>query len=207
MARGVRSDAQLFAAWGDGDTRAGNELFQRHFESIRRFFANKAEREVEDLVQRTFLGCVQARARFAGRASFRTFLFGIAHHILHEFFRSKQHDRALDFGSISVADLATGPTSIIARAQEQRALLTALRQVPIDLQIVLELHYWEKMTAAEIGEVLGIPANTAGSRLRRAKERLRECLRSSSESAAVAESTAADLDGWAASVRGLLGAS
>ena len=78
-----KSDIDLLDAWRAGDPRAGNELFNRHFDSVCRFFANKAGNEVDDLIQRTFLACVEGRDRFRGDASFRGYLFGVARNVLH----------------------------------------------------------------------------------------------------------------------------
>ncbi|WP_420829612.1 RNA polymerase sigma factor [Nannocystis pusilla] len=57
-------------------------LFERHFESVYRFFCNKVPRDADDLVQETFLECVGAKERFRQDASFRTFLFAIARKVL-----------------------------------------------------------------------------------------------------------------------------
>lgn len=200
----MRPDMELFEAWRGGDPQAGNELFQRHFESVRRFFANKADREVEDLVQRTFVGCVEGQARFEGRSSFRTYLFAVAHNILREFLRAKRRDERLEFGSCSLADLGAGVSSIVAQRREQRALLDALRSIPIDSQVVLELYYWERLTGPELGEVLGVNENTARSRVRRAKELLRSAMDSADPTPPRDPCAAADLDRWAASVRALM---
>jgi len=200
----VRPDLELFEAWKGGDKQAGNELFQRHFESIRRFFANKVDREVEDLVQRTFIGCIEGKERFEGRSAFRTYLFAVANNILREFIRKKRRDERVDFGTLSVADLGAGASSIVAEKREQRALLMALRSIPLDFQVVLELYYWERLTGPQLGEVLGVPENTARSRVRRAKELLLEALRKQEQAREVLESTAGDLEGWAASVRALM---
>jgi RNA polymerase sigma-70 factor (ECF subfamily) len=167
------TDPELLDAWAHGDNAAGEALFERHFEAVARFFRNKlaADTAHEDLIQQTFLGCVEARDRFRGEASFRSFLFAIAHRQLAKHWRSRSRDR-LDFQTISVFQLDTSPSAAVARDQQHQRLLLALRRIPIDSQVALELHYWESMTAAEIGEVLGIPLGTAKTRLRRAKQLL-----------------------------------
>jgi RNA polymerase sigma-70 factor (ECF subfamily) len=53
-------DPQLLAAWCAGDKQAGAALVERHFASIYRFFRNKVAGEVDDLVQRTFMSCLEA---------------------------------------------------------------------------------------------------------------------------------------------------
>ena len=54
------TDEELLRAWSDGDRDAGERLFERHFESVVRFFRNKAAGDHEDLIQQTFLGCVES---------------------------------------------------------------------------------------------------------------------------------------------------
>ncbi|MFY0540440.1 RNA polymerase sigma factor [Nannocystis pusilla] len=77
------SDSQLLTAWRGGDQAAGEALFARHFASIARFFRNKIHGDIEELIQRTFLGCLEGQQRFSGEGSFRGFLFGIARNVLY----------------------------------------------------------------------------------------------------------------------------
>ncbi|MEM6994308.1 MAG: sigma-70 family RNA polymerase sigma factor [Myxococcota bacterium] len=200
----MRPDMELFEAWKAGGTSAGEELFERHFEAIRRFFLNKVDAEVEELMQQTFVRCVEGKERFEGRSSFRTYLFAVAHNVLREFLRKKRRDGRIDFGADSVADLGPGASTFMGEKREQRALMLALRKIPIDAQVALELYYWEQLTGPQLGEVLGVPENTARSRVRRAKEALLRVLEEVTDSAEVLQSTTGDLDGWASSVRALL---
>jgi RNA polymerase sigma factor (sigma-70 family) len=197
----VRTDSELLDAWRGGDRPAGNELFDRYFEAVRRFFANKADRDTEDLVQRTFLAVVEGRERFEGRSTFRTYLFAVANNVLREFIRAKRNDRKFDFGTHSVMDLGAGPSSVLVEKQQQRLLLEALRRIPLDFQTVLELYFWERFTGVQLAEVLGVPENTARSRVRRGKELLVEALRELEGDGAVAADTVEGLDAWAASLR------
>ena len=169
------SDAELLQRWGEGSTQAGNELVERHFATLHRFFRNKAGSEVEDLVQQTFLACVEARARFRGDASFKTVLLSIARNQLFKHY-SRAERRVVDGSLSSVRDLRTSPTGAIAKRQDQELLLEALRQLPLDAQVILELGFWEGLDAVEIAAVLDLPLNTTYSRLRRAKLALREKL-------------------------------
>jgi RNA polymerase sigma-70 factor (ECF subfamily) len=75
-----------------------------------------------------------------------------------------------------VCDASDSPSRFAAERQEQAQVLDALHRLPLDLQITLELHYWEEMTVAEIAVVLEIPVGTVKSRLHRARDRLRELL-------------------------------
>jgi RNA polymerase sigma factor (sigma-70 family) len=199
------TDAELLQAWADGSKSAGEQLFERHFEGIARFFRNKlpADTQHEDLIQQTFLGCVEARDRFRGDASFRSFLFAIAHNQLGKHWRSRSRDR-LDFESVSAFGIDPSPSAVVARDQDQQKLLLALRRIPLDSQVALELHYWESMTAAEIGQVLDVPLGTAKTRLRRAKQLLEAELLALEVAQTRLDPTGSGLDTWARGVRGAL---
>jgi RNA polymerase sigma factor (sigma-70 family) len=202
-----KSDIDLLDAWRAGDSRAGNELFNRHFDSVCRFFANKAANEVDDLIQRTFLACVEGRDRFRGDASFRGYLFGVARNVLRRHYRDKRyHDERFDPLVVSVHDLGPGPSMLIADKREQALLLQALRRLPMDHQITLELYYWENMSGSELAQVLDIPEGTVRGRIRRAKQLLETALAELAESPQQLESTIANLEGWARSLRDKAGA-
>jgi RNA polymerase sigma factor (sigma-70 family) len=173
-------DATLHAAWRAGDRAAGEVLFHRHFNEIFRFFRGKVRHDVNDLVQRTFLGCVESRDSFRGASSFRVFLFAIARHELCNYFRAKRKHELLDFGVSSLADLAPSPSSQARRLSEKQLVAQALRSLALDLQIALELHYWEGLRGPDLAYVLGIPEGTVRSRLRRGLSALRETMNSSS---------------------------
>jgi RNA polymerase sigma-70 factor (ECF subfamily) len=197
----MASDAELLTAWRAGDERAGELLVTRHYVAIERFFINKARAHAGDLIQRTFLVLLEARERIHGDGDVRRYLFGIARNVLHDHFRSVcREDGRLDFGSRSVDDLSPTPNTLILHNQRAQQLLEALRRIPLDLQIVLELYYWEDMTAPELAVVLAIPQASVRTRIRRAKQKLAREL-SRIASAGAVEQTQSDLDAWARAVR------
>lgn len=193
----ARSDFELLDEWGAGDLAAGSELFERHFDTLYRFFRNKVDSELQDLMQRTLLACVEGRARFRRESSFRTYLFQTARFQLYAHYRDLQRSKHLDFAVITAADMHASPSGVIARKQDSRLLLEALRRIPVDHQIVLELTFWEELTGPEIAQVLGIPEPTVRSRLRRASERLRVELSTLGGSEAQLRETGDDLQLWA----------
>jgi RNA polymerase sigma-70 factor (ECF subfamily) len=192
-------DLELLERWRGGDVSAGNELFERHFESVHRFFVNKAAADAPDLVQRTFLACVEARDRFREQASFRTFLFAIAHHELLAHWRKRSRVQ-LDPSVSSLHDLDPSPSTLLARMAEERHLLEALRSIPLDLQVALELFYWEGLSGPELASVLEVPEGTVRSRIRRGLSLLRERLAELEQRPTRLATTLANLDGWARSI-------
>jgi len=197
----MEDDFALLDAWRAGNLEAGSQLFDRHFESIHRFLRHKVGDDTDEVMQRTLLACVESRDRFRGASTFRTFLFGVARlELFSHYRRRRKADAHTDFESCTFFDLDPSPSVIVARHKEQQLLHEALRRLPVDLQIALELHYWENMSATEVATVLEIPAGTVKSRLRRAKEMLRATMERVTQSRAHLESSLGDLDGWARSL-------
>lgn len=196
-------DAVLVAAWRRGDQGAGERLFDRYYDAVVRFFRNKTDAAAcNDLVQETFLACVEGLVRIADDRRFRSYLFAVAYRLLCRHYRTRRRDRGrIDYTSACAQDLSPSPTGLIAARDEQRLLLAALRRIPVDAQVILELVYWERMTAAEIGAVLEIPLGTAKTRIRAARLRLRALLVELADSPGLLESAVGGLDTWAASLR------
>ncbi|MBX7083751.1 MAG: sigma-70 family RNA polymerase sigma factor [Nannocystaceae bacterium] len=195
----TRGDFELLEAWREGDEAAGRELFERYFDAVYRFFRNKVDEAAEDLVQQTFMGLVQGRDRFRGDASFRTYVFMIARKRLYSYLRERDRAREpIEVGTTSVADLGlVSPSRAVLVRQEQHLLLQALRRLPIEMQVALELFYWEELGVAEIASVLETPIGTVKSRLQRARTRLDEIIVELSQSEALVKSTMDNFDQWA----------
>jgi len=198
-----RDDFQLLEAWRAGEKDAANALFDRYFEPLYCFFRNKVEDgAAEDLVQQTFLACLQAIAGFRGEATFRTYLFRAARSKLYDFIGAKyRKGDAIDPDVMSSADLGVMPSFAGTTREQHRLLLQALRLIPLELQIALELYYFEGMHAPELAEVLGLPEGTVRTRLRRGLQLLRERLDELTSGQRPIESTMTELEGWAAQIR------
>lgn len=195
-------DKELLARWREGDKKAGVELFERHYDSVARFFANKVGHGVDDLIQNTFLACVEGKDKFREDSSFRTYLFGIARNLLFQAYRVQKRDGArFDFNTATSADLSPGLSTMISNREEEQLLLQALRNIPLEHQILLEMYYWESQKAAVIAELLDLPEGTVRTRLRRAKQLLEEQLHKQAANEAQFERTFTGLETWAAGLR------
>lgn len=188
------SDATLLAAWRSGDPRAGSELVGRHARAVLRFFRRKLDHGAEDLTQRTFLAAVEGRDRIKSEAGFRAYVLGIARH---EYTRVVR--RKLRAPAHLVIPTRTSPSGAARKQQHHARLLAGLRRLPLDLQITIELHYWEEMSTKEIAAVLDVAPGTIKWRLYKAREGLAHALDSLPD--ATQASTTDHIDRWLASVR------
>lgn len=197
-----REDQALLTAWGAGDVQAGQLLFRRHYVGLSRFFRSKAGDAAHELTQASFLACLERRAALASAVSFRAYLYGIARNILYDHYRGSAKQRAiLEFAELSCEDLSPGLAGVHAKEQELELLLRAMRKIPINAQILLELYYWERMTAREIGEVLGVPEGTVRTRIRDAKQHLEAQVGRLARTPELAQSTVIGFDTWAERLR------
>ena len=189
-------DVSLLQRWRDGDQASGRALFGKYFDQLYRFFSNKCG-EPDEMVQATFLALVKAKTQFAGRSSFRTYLFTIARHELYRHLREVRRGRAFDPQLSSIAELVTTPGSRLARNEDHRRLCEALRALPVEQQTLLELHYWEDLDAAALAEVFEIEPGAIRTRLSRARAALRDAMAAARSAPPHALRSIEDLDTWA----------
>lgn len=176
MANMEMNEPRLLLAWRGGDRRAGRVLFAKYLELLRNFFATRAASDPEDLVQTTLLTCISIEHRFETRSSFRTFLLGIARHVLLKHWRTRGRLREVDFDEQSCVEFGADPSTIHARAQSMQRLLDALRRLPLRAQILLELYYWQELRGRELAEAMGLSEAAVWSRLHRARLELADAL-------------------------------
>jgi RNA polymerase sigma factor (sigma-70 family) len=199
-------DRELFDAWRCGDKKAGDQLFTRHFDELYGFLRSKVGDAVEDLLQQTWMQLVQNRDKFTGEGSFRAYIFGVARHVLLDHLRRKyrRYNKHIDLTELleqSLEDLGVSPLAAMAERQEVVLVAHALRRIPLDAQILFELHYWQKLPAPQLAVMLDIPEGTVRSRLRRAKELVFEKARELASSPEELASTLSGFDTWAERVR------
>jgi RNA polymerase sigma-70 factor (ECF subfamily) len=199
----MTTDSELLKRWSNGDAQAGTVLFRRHVRSVYMFFQNKVD-NIEDMVQRTFLACVEKAAKIDPSRSFKAYLLGIARYQLLQYFAEYRRGEKLgQIGQLSVEQLGN-PSVAVAKHQQQRLLLKGLRRIPLDHQIALELYYWEQLPLADIASILEIPEGTVKSRLHRSRGLLRDAIAGLDAPVLARRSTVDDLELWATRVRGSL---
>ena len=169
-------DLELLERWRAGESAAGQTLFKRHLTSLHRFFQRKCDGDIDELVQLTLLGALPAKERFRGEASFRTYLFAIARNTLARYLRDKKPDARFDLAVTPAAELIGELRSVTVHDLAYRALLDALRALPVEQQMLLELFYWEEVDTIELAKTFEVPAATIRTWLFRARGRLREIL-------------------------------
>ena len=166
------SDEELMVAFSRGSADAFSELFSRYKQPLYGFFRRRVAdpAQAEELAQETFLAVLRAAARYEMSALFRTYLYAIALKILGAH-RRKTAFRATFLGT-AVAHEPAMPNTMDAELLLRQAVGKLER---LDREILL-LREFEKLTYAEIADLLHLPLNTVRSRLFRSRMALRDLL-------------------------------
>lgn len=156
------------------------QIFDRHADAIRRFaIVRVGVSGGEDLASEVFRIAFERRSSFDGQAaSALPWLYGIALNLVRREMRGRARSYAAierfggrrELSGIGNPDIGD---QIDARA-ELVELREALAALTADESEVLLLVAWEQLSPTEAAAVLGIPAETARTRLHRARQRIRK---------------------------------
>jgi RNA polymerase sigma-70 factor (ECF subfamily) len=165
----VPSDEQLVAACAAGDRGALGRLFDRHHQDLYRFLSRIAGphgRDLDDLVQTTFLAVTDAAQRFSGRSTVRSWLFAIAGNLARDQARSEIRQRRLAENAAQLPASAPASPEVTAEHKEALAhLAEALDRLPHDLRVTFVMCEIEETPGKDAAAALGVPEGTIWRRL------------------------------------------
>lgn len=173
-------------AYAGGQATAFEHLYDRHSLRIWRYlYRNTADAALaDDLGQEVWFAVVDAAPGYQVKARFTTWLFTLAHHKLVDHWRSHKRHASLDeetpdgmaLAETLFAHSGFEPERLQGRKDVARALLEALAALPEPQRAAFLLQAEADMSVAEIAAATGVPQETAKTRLRYARARLREAL-------------------------------
>jgi RNA polymerase sigma factor (sigma-70 family) len=190
------SDEALMLAYAQGDAAAFEALYNRHEKAVWRyvFRSVQVQSTADDLMQDVWFAVARNAAAYEpnkGGAKFRTWLFTLAHNRMIDFGRTKKNhlsldaedDEAQNLHEQLVADSGFGPLKQLASRQQARALIEAVEQLPADQREAFLLQAEGDMSVEEIAVATGVSFETAKSRLRYARNKLKTVLAEFAEAA------------------------
>src|SRR5256712_8716341 len=153
-----------------GNSEAFTELFRRYGNPVYGFFRRRLENpaRAEELAQETFVAVLRGIERYEPRASFRTYLYGIAMKIL---MAERRKSVRRESSAVGMVDSIEG-----SGIEEAIWVQRAIEQLDADHRDILLLREFEQLTYDEIGALLRLPVNTDRSRLFRARTALKTFL-------------------------------
>ena len=164
------TDATLAASAVGGDAAAFEMLVRRHYAAVWRvaFLSVREETAAEELTQDTFLRAYGALAGWRGDASLRTWLATICRRLCIDRVRRKHLETVIAPDLEAVA----GTISATEALADRFDLQAALDQLPGDEREAFLLVHHYGYSSSETATLLGVPASTVRSRVRRARQRL-----------------------------------
>ena len=134
----------------------------------------------EDVLQASYLKLLDGRARFDGRSSLRTFVFGVIARTAREVRRRAALRRWIPLASLllgpAAADGRPDAVTALVGADETARLVRALERVSARQRQVLHLVFYEDLTIAEAAAVAGVSLGTARTHYERGKAALKKLL-------------------------------
>jgi RNA polymerase sigma-70 factor (ECF subfamily) len=132
--------------------------------------------DARDLVQDTFERALRAGAAQRPRTNERAWLFTILHHLFIDRYRRKvRGPRHTPIEDVDVAAAEPTPPPAWANVTVDQ-VKAALEELDPDFREVYQMHAIEGLGYAEIAERLGAPVSTVGTRIMRARRKLRTIL-------------------------------
>lgn len=172
----ARSDADLLAAAGEGDSGAFAELTLRYTPRLRGLVRRIAGNDsiVDEAVQETLLRVWRSAERFdPDRATVATFVFAIARNVVTDLWRRAQ---VRPIGVVDVTDQTIAARDDVDPMLTGLLVRDALATLSPEHRQVLELGYYQGMRQAEVAERLQIPVGTVKTRTYHALRQLRHQL-------------------------------
>ncbi|MBR6786459.1 MAG: sigma-70 family RNA polymerase sigma factor [Clostridia bacterium] len=138
-----------------------------------------------DCAQEAMLNAYRAFDRFQGDNQGKSWFLCIAHHVCIDSLRKRRNIISLDtlreegFDPADAKQLS--PYARLEQKERMALLQQAVQELPEEQKSVVELRDFQDLSYDEIGEVLGIPLGTVKSRLKRAREKIKQILCEKSE--------------------------
>jgi RNA polymerase sigma-70 factor (ECF subfamily) len=129
------------------------------------------EEAMDDVVQEVFIVVHSRHETVESREVLQSWLYGVVRRTVLAFHRRRRERMARDGKAVTLGDPALGPTPLDKAmwGEDVKLLWSILEQLGEAKQEVLILADLQEMSVPEIAEMVGIPLNTAYSRLRQAR--------------------------------------
>lgn len=185
------ADESLMLRYAAGDIAAFDSLYGRHALGVWRYFFRSVREQAvaDDLLQDVWFAVARQASTYQPTARFRTWLFTMAHNRLVDYVRTAKHHASLDddgsededetgnpLARTLAAESGFGPLRQLQSKEQAVALMAAIENLPPTQREAFLLQAEGGMAVEEIASTTGVSFETAKSRLRYARNSLRERL-------------------------------
>ena len=138
----------------------------------------KDQNIAEDLTQEVFIKAFKKLDGFQGKSSIKTWLYKIAFNCCKDYLKSAYIKRVIPINIFHKFVNHTTPSTeaIYMQHNESAAITKNVLELPLKYREVIMLYYFEELSISEIEKVIHVNPNTIKTRLRKAKQLLKEVL-------------------------------
>jgi len=171
-------DNDLIKRIATGDRLAMRALFARHNVYVYRFVLRLVGDEAlaDDLVSEVFIDVWRNAGRFEGRSQVSTWIMAIARFKALSALRRRKDDELDDAEAASIPDTADDPELAIQKKDTLAILRACMSHLSRDHREIIDLVYFHEKTVEEAAEIVGVPENTAKTRMFHARKRMSQLL-------------------------------
>jgi RNA polymerase sigma factor (sigma-70 family) len=187
MTSAAPTDESLIARHAAGDASAFEVLYERHELPLWRYLLRQCgdRATAEELMQETWFSVAREAARFDPGGRFAPWLYAIARYRVIDRHRASRPTESLDASTGDDEPLAArledesspSPLAASERMDQGMAILAALDRLPQEQREAFLLQAEGELSVEEIARVTGTTFETAKSRLRYARDKLKALLR------------------------------
>lgn len=179
-------DEALMLLYQQGNQAAFETLYMRYKDMLYRYFVKHCsdKHQSEELYQDVWIKLINSAARYQPKAKFKTYLFTIAHNTLVDFYRKNKPAHSIENGDENMAeellnnsDPVALPEDEFTLKQKTKKFMRALQELPDNQKEAIILHFEQELGVEEIAKITKVKIETAKSRLRYAKNKLKAAIK------------------------------
>ncbi len=173
------------------DPAAFNELHARHFEALKNFFASRSpsvrsRQMADDLAQDVLMKVYNEARGFVPQGKFKAWMYRIARNLLIDTIRRESYDALIGARQggdheDQLARLVSEAAGVVDQADTHELgdiVHEMLTELPEEQRLTFQAHHFLGLSLPEVAEIMETSTATTKSRLRLAREKLREKLAS-----------------------------
>lgn len=181
----IESDESALIEQAKTDKDAFGQLYERYYDKIYNYvyYRTGNAADAEDLTAKIFMRAMNHIGRYEDKGvPFSAWLYRIAHNLVANWHRDNSRRQMISIDDIIHWRVTEDSPEFATQLMEDKeVLLAAIRRLPADRQELLILKFVERLSNAEIGEIMGRSEGAVKSLYHRTLLALREDFEQKSE--------------------------